>query len=271
MTNSTDPRLTTPCLGALSAALLFAAAGCAMEAAPAEIEGAERDLETWTETETETFTQASANVCDTGQEQSPIALKNLTTLPLDLTPPDFFYDPVPLTMENKGKTVQFDYAPGSYVTEGGDDYSLAQFHFHAPSEHTIDGNFFPLEMHLVHVDDNGNPALVVGVMIEEGATNNALATAFANLPDELGEVSAPTGATIDATDLLPSNMTMFSYDGSLTTPPCTEGLSWHVMKHPIEMSSSQINAYESISGLKPTNRPVQSLNSRTVLKSLDLF
>lgn len=248
--------------------LLAVSAGCVTD----DLSFAEEyELSAEVESEGMVFEQATADVCETGLEQSPVALTSLTSLPLGLTPPQFSYAPTPLSMKNKGNTVEFAYAPGSYVRDGGVDYTLAQFHFHTPSEHTIDGRSYPLEMHLVHVDGNGAPALVVGVMVEEGATNQALATAFANLPTSTGQVVAPTGATIDANDLLPANSTMFSYDGSLTTPPCTEGIDWYVMKNPIEMSSSQIGAYASIAGLSPSNRPIQPINFRTVLKYLDIL
>ncbi|GAB4569267.1 MAG: carbonic anhydrase family protein [Haliangiales bacterium] len=263
------PRTTSKGLGMLSLATLLVASGCALDADSSA--AMDSSFISDVQSSPVSYEAASTDICETGQEQSPIALNSLLSLPLNLTPPSFSYNATPLSMRNTGKTIEFAYEPGSYASDGGVNYSLAQFHFHTPSEHTIDGNSFPLEMHLVHTDSNGNPALVVGVMIEEGATNQALATAFSNLPDETDEVIAPTGATIDASDLLPGNTTMFSYNGSLTTPPCTEGLDWHVMKHPIEMSSAQISAYQSISGLSASNRATQPINSRTVLKHIDLL
>lgn len=211
------------------------------------------------------------NLCETGQEQTPIALWGLTSLPLDLLPPSFHYSSTPLSMRNTGTTVEFAYDPGSYIRVNGTNYQLAQFHFHTPSEHTINGSSYPLEMHLVHVDANGAPAVVVGVMISQGTTNQALSTAFANLPDEPNEVSEPTGATINASHLLPGNKSFFRYNGSLTTPPCSEGLRWYVMKNPIQMSSTQISAYQNISGLSPSNRPLQPVNGRTILQHIDLL
>ena len=128
---------------------------------------------------------------------------------------------------------------------GRDTWTLAQFHFHAPSEHTVDGTSYPLEVHLVHVDAAGKPAVVVGVFIRAGKENTALARAFQNLPAREGDKASPAGETIDAGALLPADRTFFTYTGSLTTPPCTEGITWYVLKAPIEMSPAQIAAYSS--------------------------
>jgi carbonic anhydrase len=174
-------------------------------------------------------------------------------------------------MVNNGHTVQFNYAPGSFITSLGTNYRLAQFHFHTPSEHTLDGVSYPLELHLVHVDSTGAPAVVVGLFIKRGARNTALGAAFDNLPQNEGDVSQPANATINAAHLLPSNTTHFRYDGSLTTPPCSEGIRWYVMRTPIEMSDAQIAAYQSLAGLNPSARPLQPVNGRGILKHLDLF
>lgn len=211
------------------------------------------------------------SLCSTGQRQTPIPLWNLSTLPLDLAPPSFNYSATPLSMVNNGHTVQFNYAPGSHITSLGTNYRLAQFHFHTPSEHTLDGVSYPLELHLVHVDSTGTPAVVVGLFVKRGARNTALGAAFDNLPQSEGDVSQPANATINAAHLLPSNTTHFRYEGSLTTPPCSEGIRWYVMRTPIEMSDAQIAAYQSLAGLNPSARPVQPVNGRGILKYLDLF
>lgn len=210
-------------------------------------------------------------LCSTGRQQTPIALRSLEALPLDLFSPSFHYLSTPVSMVNKGYTVEFAYQPGSYIRSQGTSYPLAQFHFHTPSEHTLDGVSYPLELHLVHVDSSGAPAVVVGIFIKRGATNLALATAFSNLPQSKGDVSAPAGAFINATDLLPRNRTHFRYAGSLTTPPCSEGIRWYVMQTPIEMSDAQLAALQSLAGLNPSARPVQPLNGRTILKHVDLL
>ncbi len=210
-------------------------------------------------------------LCATGQRQTPIPLWSLTNLPLALSTPSFDYRFTPVNMRHNGHTVEFTYEPGSTIRVQGTDYRLAQFHFHTPSEHTLDAVSYPLELHLVHVDANGAPAVVVGIFIKRGAVNQALATAFNNLPQNEGDVSQPLGAVINAANLLPYNRTHFTYSGSLTTPPCTEGIRWYVMQTPIEMSDAQIAAYQVVPGLNPSARPLQPVNGRSVLKHLDLL
>ena len=210
-------------------------------------------------------------LCSTGQQQTPIPLWSLNSLPLDLAAPSFDYKFTPVKMVNNGHTVQFNYEPGSTIRSLGTDYRLAQFHFHTPSEHTLDAVSYPLELHLVHVDSTGAPAVVVGLFIKRGARNTALGAAFDNLPQNEGDVSQPANATINAAHLLPSNRTHFRYDGSLTTPPCSEGIRWYVMRTPIEMSDAQIAAYQSLAGLNPSARPLQPVNGRGILKHLDLL
>ena len=216
-------------------------------------------------------TLPGASLCSTGTKQTPIALGGLTQLPLNLFPPSFSYTVSPVRMFNNGHTVEFEYLPGSFINVNGRQYRLAQFHFHTPSEHTVDGQSFPLELHLVHVDENGAPAVVVGVFITTGMENLALATAFRNLPKKEGDLSVPSGAFINASALLPSNKTLFKYEGSLTTPPCSEGIQWFVLRNPIQMSDAQIAEYQRLPYLNPSNRPLQPLNGRLVLKNLDLL
>jgi carbonic anhydrase len=210
-------------------------------------------------------------LCSTGQQQTPIPLWSLNNLPLDLIAPSFHYLSTPLSMSNNGYTVNFAYQPGSTIRAQGTNFRLAQFHFHTPSEHTLDAVSYPLELHLVHVDDTGAPALVVGIFIKRGETNRVLAAAFNNLPQTKGDVSAPPGVFINAGDLLPRNRTYFRYPGSLTTPPCTEGIRWYVMQTPIEMSDAQIAAFQNLDGLNPSARPLQPLNGRVPLKHVDLL
>ena len=203
-------------------------------------------------------------VCASGQEQSPVALTTAGSVQQPVDAPVFHYRTSRVNMRNTGHTVEFAYDAGSTITLGGRDYTLKQFHFHTPSEHTKNGVEYPLELHLVHTDSNGNAAVVVGVLIQEGAVNAALYTAFKNLPKHAEEQSSPVGAVINASALLPHNKSFFHYAGSLTTPPCSEGLKWFVMKNPIEMSDSQLAAYQRLPHLNPSNRPVQPLNGRTV-------
>jgi carbonic anhydrase len=207
---------------------------------------------------------SGSGVCSQGADQSPVALAEAGSSHQRQDAPVFHYYTSRVRMVNTGHTVQFNYDAGSTVTVGRNTYKLAQFHFHTPSEHTKDGKSYPLEMHLVHTDANGTPALVVGVLIEEGFVNAALYSSFQKLPRHEGEQSAPVGGLINAAALLPRDRSFFQYKGSLTTPPCTEGLQWYVMKQPIEMSDPQIAAFERLPHINPSNRPVQPLNNRVV-------
>jgi carbonic anhydrase len=213
--------------------------------------------------------KAKDELCATGQAQTPIALR-LTgasaAAPADLSNLLFNYQRSRLSMLNNGHTVQMLYEAGSTLSTmgGAVTYPLAQFHFHAPSEHTLDGVSYPMEMHLVHLDSNGSPAAVVGVFIKAGAANAALGEAFNALPQAKDLKSEPANAALSAKDLLPAEQSFLTYAGSLTTPPCSEGVKWFLMRTPIELSQEQIDAFTRIPGMAPTNRPIQPLNGRTV-------
>jgi carbonic anhydrase len=156
------------------------------------------------------------------------------------------------------------YAPGSMLHHEGEAFELKQFHFHSPSEHTLNGKSFPMEMHLVHGDRNGNLA-VVSVLMTEGATDNpVIAKLWTQMPTKMGEKNN-LGAEINAVDLLPKSKDYFRYSGSLTTPPCSEGVRWYVMKEAIAVSKAQIDAFRQAVG-SPNNRPVQPVNARVVLQ-----
>lgn len=197
--------------------------------------------------------------CGSGQKQSPIDLAT-TTLP-DLENVSFDYGETAVNILNNGHTIQVDKVEGNQITIGSETYQLNQFHFHAPSEHAVDDEHYPLEMHLVH--QAANKALaVVGVFITEGVENSAFATVWDHLPNEETEAIA-TGATVNVADLLPPEQTFYRYSGSLTTPPCAQGVTWLVMKNPVEMSAEQIADFTNI--IAGNNRPLQPLNARDVL------
>ncbi len=195
--------------------------------------------------------------CGKGTKQSPI---NITRAALkDLEDITFNYKKSGLNILNNGHTVQANYAPGSSIKVGGKSYDLLQFHFHGPSEHTVDGVNAPIEMHLVHKSADGALA-VVGVMIISGPHNSAFDNVWAFLPHEVG--SRDAGVLVDAEGLLPAKRGYTTYSGSLTTPPCTEGVTWLVLNDPVTMSAKQINAFGEI--FKGNNRPVQPLNRRSL-------
>lgn len=141
---------------------------------------------------------------------------------------------------------------------------LRQFHFHAPSEHTINGEHSALEMHLVHQRSDGALG-VVGVMINGGQANEQFAAIWDKLPTEAHEERHVENTTINAADLLPAERQYYRYDGSLTTPPCSEGVAWFVLRSPIDMSVSQISAFTAV--VENNNRPVQPLNNRELSAS----
>jgi len=198
-------------------------------------------------------------LCDSGLEQSPIDLTNPTEM--DLENIVFEYSETNVNILNNGHTIQVNYDEGSSIEIDGQRYNLLQFHFHAPSEHTTDGNSYPLELHLVHSDDAGNLA-VVGIFITEGEENEAFAPIWDHLPAEKTDGPIDTGTSFNADGLLPEEQTLYRYNGSLTTPPCSEGVLWSVMTQPVEMSAEQIAAFTDI--FDNNNRPIQPLNERSL-------
>jgi len=189
--------------------------------------------------------------CGSGQEQSPIDLTNAAVT--DLENIVFDYKETTVNIINNGHTIQVNVVAGSQIVINGGTYELKQFHFHAPSEHAIDGQDYPIEMHLVHQDANGKLA-VVGIFIAEGTENTAFTSVWDHLPEEEIGIMA-TGATVQVADLLPTEQTVYRYSGSLTTPPCSEEVIWSVMKTPVEMSAEQIAAFTHI--IAGNNRPLQ--------------
>lgn len=203
--------------------------------------------------------------CAKGLEQSPVDIP--ADAAVNTADISFNYQPSAVTILNNGHTIQVNYDPGSSITLNGVRYDLVQFHFHAHSEHALAGQFAPLEVHLVHKNAKGGLA-VVGVLLNAGAENPSYAAVLNNLPAEESEAHAVSGATVDANQLLPSERTYWRYNGSLTTPPCSEGVQWLVMNTPVELSAAQIGAYTAI--YNANARPLQPFNARTFVLSLTL-
>ncbi len=201
-------------------------------------------------------------LCSEGTKQSPIDINSVLVSDVDNI--EFNYSSSALNILNNGHTVQINYDSGSNITIGEKEYQLLQFHFHAPSEHALDGNLADAEVHFVHAfetDDGQTELAVIGVMIYEGAENSTFEDVIANLPEHAGDESS-VDASVNAEDLLPSNKQVYRYTGSLTTPPCSEGVNWNVMSAPIEMSSEQLDTLGKV--LHSNNRPLQALNEREV-------
>lgn len=201
------------------------------------------------------------NFACTGKNQSPINLTGF--IESELAPLVFNYSAGGTDIINNGHTVQINYQKGSAIKIDGTEFNLLQFHFHAPSENNINGYSFPLEAHLVHADKDGNLA-VVAVMFKEGAENKGLAAAWEKLPMHEGD-KHKFAEHIVASDILPANKEYYRFNGSLTTPPCSEGVRWFVMKDAVTASKEQIEAFKhTMHG--PNNRPLQPLNARVILK-----
>lgn len=199
------------------------------------------------------------SLCAAGSCQSPIDLVDAAGQ--DLPNPVCNYRAGPVGVVNNGHTVQVNCAAGSILMLDGKQYELAQFHFHAPSEHQVAGRSFDAEVHLVHKNAEGKLA-VIGVLIRAGADNAALRGLWPHLPAEAGPAKA-VDVVFNAADLLPSGRASYRYGGSLTTPPCSEGVSWIVMSTPIEMSTAQLSSLKSI--IHTNNRPVQPRNGRPLV------
>lgn len=197
--------------------------------------------------------------CSAGTEQSPIDLDG----PVDADYPavEVDFKPTPLKVVNNGHTIQVNCAAGSSSLIGGKRFQLLQFHFHHPSEHLLKGSATALECHFVHKSADGALG-VLGVFIQPGTENAALAPLWAALPKTAGpEVTAP--GTIDPAALLPGQRSFFRYMGSLTTPPCSEGVNWVVFDTPVEASEAQIKSFAAL--FAGNARPAQKLNRRFLL------
>lgn len=202
------------------------------------------------------------SACNLGQEQSPIDLSQ--PVQANLGPIVIDYQRVPLRIMNNGHTIQVNVDPGSTITLDDQTFSLKQFHFHHPSEHTVDGVALPMELHLVHANDQGQLA-VLGIFLVEGETNEALKAVWEAMPGQPGEAITVADVTINLDALVPEESATFRYFGSLTTPPCAETVHWVVLQSPLEVSTAQVAAFQSLFPLNA--RPVQAQNRRFLLEA----
>lgn len=199
--------------------------------------------------------------CANGQRQSPIDIRG--GIAVELEPVQFDYRASGFGVIDNGHTVQVNIAPGNSIQVGLRRYELVQFHFHRPSEERIDGRQYDMSLHLVHRDPEGRLA-VVGLLLERGAAQPVVQSVWNNLPLERGE-EQPAASVIDLNHLLPADRGYYTYMGSLTTPPCSEGVLWMVMRQPVPVSPAQVGIF---SRLYPMNaRPVQSASGRLIKQS----
>ena len=196
--------------------------------------------------------------CAVGQRQSPIDIRE--GIKVDLEPVQFDYRPSAFRIIDNGHTVQVNVGDSS-ITLTGKTYELVQFHFHRPSEEKVNGRNFDMVAHLVHKADDGSLA-VVAVLMERGDENPFIQTLWNNMPLEKNVSVSPPAPIINPASLLPANRNYYTYMGSLTTPPCTEGVLWLVMKQPVQVSQDQINIFSRL--YRNNARPIQPAASRLI-------
>ncbi|MEC4722295.1 carbonic anhydrase family protein [Noviherbaspirillum sp. CPCC 100848] len=199
--------------------------------------------------------------CHSGNRQSPIDIRE--GIQVELETINFDYRPASYNVVNNGYTVQVNFGAGNRISLTGRTYELLQFHFHHPAEETVGGRGFPMVAHLVHKDAEGRLA-VVALLVESGNPNPVVQAVWNNLPLEQNEPLVPITA-LDMSQILPERREYYTYMGSLTTPPCSEGVLWIVMKEPIKLSPQQIAIFAR---LYPMNaRPVQATAGRLIKES----
>lgn len=204
---------------------------------------------------------AANKACSAGSQQSPIDIES--SIQAELPPLEIQWAKSVDTIVNNGHTIQLNAAPGSTLKLGDDEYELVQIHFHRPSEHLIDGRQFPMEAHFVHQHASGRLA-VVGVMMLEGEENPAFNKVVTTMPDKEGP-AVKADPAINPAGFLPVDLGYYRYNGSLTTPPCAETVTWLLLSEPIEVAEADIARFAK---LYPMNaRPVQKDNRRFVLRS----
>lgn len=196
--------------------------------------------------------------CAIGQRQSPIDIKD--GIKVDLEPIKFNYRPSNFRVVDNGHTIQVNVGDSS-ISLTGKTYDLVQFHFHRPSEEKVNGQRFDMVAHLVHKSDDGQLA-VVAVLLERGSENPFIQSVWNYMPLEKNAAVEPPGIAINPADLLPAGRSYYTYMGSLTTPPCTEGVLWLVMKQPVQVSPEQINIFSRL--YRNNARPIQPAAGRLI-------
>ncbi len=196
--------------------------------------------------------------CAKGKSQSPLDIRGPFVKARVVVTAD--YKEGPLKMINNGHTIQVNVVPGSKLRVDGVPHDLLQFHFHRPSEEKIDGKPMSMVVHFVHKNAAGKLA-VLGVLLKEGNENPGIKTLWTHMPTEEGPEVAPEGVNFNPGNLLPREFDYYSYEGSLTTPPCTEGVRFFILKTTVNVAKEQVNSFP----FKLNARPVQALNGREIL------
>lgn len=199
--------------------------------------------------------------CKDGNNQSPIDIPDASARKGDFPPILFNYKPVPLKIIDIGYSIQVNYAPGSIATIEGVPYQLVQFDFHRPGEHKVNGKGRDMEVQLVHRGPGGKLA-IIAIQLEAGRDNPVIKTLWSHLPKEKGKEVLVDAVKINAVDLLPNDKGYYAFTGSLTTPPCTEGVTWFVLKSPVPIAAGDLARFAKAF---PANaRPVQPVNGRDI-------
>jgi len=202
--------------------------------------------------------------CKAGEEskQSPIDIPDAKARKGDLPGLLFNYKAAPLKVVDNGHTIEVIYPSGSFVSIDGKHYELQQFHFHKPAEEKIDGKGHEMDAHLVHKGPDGK-LMVIAVLLDAGKENKTIKAIWDNLPKEKGKEVTVDAVKINPIDLLPTDKGYYTYAGSLTTPPCSEQVTWYVLKSPVQISSDEISRFGRI---YPNNaRPIQPFNDRDIM------
>lgn len=203
-------------------------------------------------------------ICGTGTLQSPIDIPDANVRKGDIPPLLFNYKPAPIRIVDTGTTIQVNYPPGSFLTVSGKRFELVSIDFHKPSESKVSGKGHDMSAHLVHKDEGGKQA-IIAVFLDQGNENEIIKALWKNLPVTKGKEVVVEGTQINALGLLPKNKDYYQYEGSLTTPPCTENVTWIVLKTPATLSGDSIARFGRIY----TNnvRPIQPRNDRDIVGS----
>jgi carbonic anhydrase len=200
-------------------------------------------------------------MCREGVRQSPINFEKAPELKMDGL--HIEYSKSPVNLINNTHTVLLKYQKGSFVVWEGEKFELLQIHFHHPSEHTVNGEAFPMEIHFVHRSGD-HEYVVIGVFAKYGKFNNIIKKLWKDIPTEINKETLVKDHLIDAGALFPSSMEYFLYNGSLTTPPCSENVTWFVLEEPIEVSEKQVKYFQRY--IDHNARPVQEQHHRIVVK-----
>jgi carbonic anhydrase len=202
--------------------------------------------------------------CRLGTQQSPVNIvkAHKTHLP----PLQVDYQNSPLHIVNNGHTIQVNFAPGSHITVADQTYQLVQMHFHVPSEEQIEGKTYDMVAHLVHRNREGKLA-VVAVLFQQGREHAGLAQLHTHLPPQKGSEETSQHIMINASRMLPETLGYYTYEGSLTTPPCSEGVTWYVLRQPVELSAAQYAQFSSL--YRHNARPIQPAHGRLIRASID--